>query len=130
MKHSKSLTAFLLSMLILVSSVLSVSVHADYIDNPELFTSEQSQLDKAQLKDFFSTANAQEKLVEMGVSPELAMVRIDQLTPQEVAQFNEDVENMPAGSGVLGIIVLFAVIFIITDVIGATDIFPFIKPVT
>ena len=130
MKHGRSLTAFLLSMLILASSVLSVSVHADYIDNPELFTSEQSQLDKAQLKDFFSTANAQEKLIEMGVSPELAMVRIDQLTPQEVAQFNQDVENMPAGSGVLGIIVLFAVVFIITDVIGATDIFPFIKPVT
>ena len=130
MKHSKSLTAFLLSMLILVSSVLSVSVHADYIDNPGLFTSEQSQLDKAQLKDFLSTAKAQEKLIEMGVSPELAMVRIDQLTPQEVAQFNQNVEDMPAGSGVLGVIVLFAVIFIITDVIGATDIFPFIKPVT
>jgi hypothetical protein len=105
-------------------------VHADYIDNPELFTSEQNQLDIAQLKDFFSTAEAQEKLIEMGVPPELAMERIDQLTPQEVAQFNQDVENMPAGSGVLGIIVLFAVIFIITDVIGATDIFPFIKPVT
>ena len=130
MKHSKSLMASILSMVILVSSVLSVSVHADYIDNPELFTSEQSQLDKAQLKDFFSTAEAQEKLIEMGVPPELAMERIDQLTPQEVAQFNQDVENMPAGSGVLGIIVLFAVIFIITDVIGATDIFPFIKPVT
>jgi hypothetical protein len=130
MKHSKSLMASILSMVILVSSVLSVSVHADYIDNPELFTSEQSQLDKAQLKDFFSTAEAQEKLIEMGVPPELAMERIDQLTPQEVAQFNQDVENMPAGSGVLGVIVLFAVIFIITDVIGATDIFPFIKPVT
>jgi hypothetical protein len=130
MKHSKSLMASILSMVILVSGVLSVSVHADYIDNPELFTSEQNQLDKAQLKDFFSTAEAQEKLIEMGVPPELAMVRIDQLTPQEVAQFNQDVENMPAGNGVLGIIVLFAVIFIITDVIGATDIFPFIKPVT
>lgn len=130
MKHSNSLMASILSMVILVSSVLSVSVHADYIDNPELFTSEQNQLDKAQLKDFFSTAEAQEKLIEMGVPPELAMERIDQLTPQEVVQFNQDVENMPAGSGVLGIIVLFAVIFIITDVIGATDIFPFIKPVT
>jgi len=130
MTHSKSLMAFILSMVILVSSVLSVSVHADYIDNPELFTSEQNQLDKAQLKDFFSTAQAQEKLIEMGVPPELAMKRIDQLTPQEVATFNQNVENMPAGSGVLGIIVLFAVIFIITDVIGATDIFPFIKPVT
>jgi hypothetical protein len=130
MKHSKSLMASILSMVILVSSVLSVSVHADYIDNPELFTSEQNQLDKAQLKDFSSTAEAQEKLIEMGVPPKLAMERIDQLTPQEVAQFNQDVENMPAGSGVLGIIVLFAVIFIITDVIGATDIFPFIKPVT
>lgn len=130
MQHSKSLMASILSMIILISSVLSVSAHADYIDNPDLFTSEQSQLDKAQLRDFLSTAGAQEKLIEMGVSPELAMVRVDQLTPQEVAQFNQNVENMPAGSGVLGVIVLFAVIFIITDVIGATDIFPFIKPVT
>ncbi len=130
MKQHRSLTAFILSLIILVSSVLSVSVHADYIGNPELFTSERNQLDKAQLKGFLSTVEAQEKLVAMGVRPELALERIDRLTPQEVAQFNRDVENMPAGSGVLGIIVLFAVVFIITDVIGATDIFPFIKPVT
>jgi hypothetical protein len=30
---------------------------------------------------------------------------------------------------VLGVIVLIFVIFVITDVIGATDIFPFIHPV-
>ena len=36
--------------------------------------------------------------------------------------------DMPAG-GILGAIVLIFVVFVITDAIGATDIFPFVRPV-
>jgi len=129
MKSGKSLLATTLSLCIFLSGVLSAYVQADYIDNPTLFSSEEIRLDKTELKNLLSTAEAQAKLTEMGVSPELALQRVDLLTPEELAQFNHDLENMPAGSGVFGVIVLFLVIFIITDIIGATDIFPFIKPV-
>jgi hypothetical protein len=51
------------------------------------------------------------------------------MTQAEVAQLNQQIDQLPAGSGVLGIVVLIFIVFVITDVIGATDIFPFIHPV-
>ncbi|MGS7337782.1 PA2779 family protein, partial [Enterobacter kobei] len=43
------------------------------------------------------------------------------------AQFNQQLDQAPAGAGVVGIIVLFLVIFIITDMLCATNIFNFVK---
>ena len=40
-----------------------------------------------------------------------------------------DFDELPAGGDVLGVILVVFIVFVITDVIGATDIFPFIKPV-
>ena len=51
------------------------------------------------------------------------------MTHQEIAQLNRQLADLPAGGDVLGIIVLIFIVFIITDVIGATDIFPFVHPV-
>jgi hypothetical protein len=65
----------------------------------------------------------------MGVSTAELEDRIDQMTAEEIAQLNRHLGSMPAGGDVLGIIVLVFIIFVITDVIGATDIFPFIHPV-
>jgi hypothetical protein len=65
----------------------------------------------------------------MGVTQEQALQRVDRMTDQEVARLNQQLADLPAGGDVLGVIVLFLVIFIITDIIGATNIFPFIHPV-
>src|SRR5690606_42009654 len=68
-----------------------------------------------------------EKLVSMGVDRDQVESRIASLTPAELAQFNQQLDQAPAGAGVVGIIVLFLVIFIITDMLCATDIFNFVK---
>jgi hypothetical protein len=65
----------------------------------------------------------------MGVSTAELESRINQMTGEEIAQLNQQLNDLPAGSGVLGIIVLVFIVFVITDVIGATNIFPFIHPV-
>jgi hypothetical protein len=36
---------------------------------------------------------------------------------------------LPACAGIISTVVLVFVVFVITDVIGATDIFPFVHPV-
>jgi hypothetical protein len=51
------------------------------------------------------------------------------MTGDEIAQLNQQINELPAGGDILGILVLVFIIFVITDVIGATDIFPFIHPV-
>ncbi len=44
--------------------------------------------------------------------------------------FNEGIGQLQAGGdSVLGVILLIFIVFVITDAIGATDIFPFVHPV-
>ena len=67
-----------------------------------------------------------DKLASLGVEREQVEQRIQSLTNAELAQFNQQLSEAPAG-GIIGIIVLFLVIFIITDLLCATDLFTFVK---
>ena len=66
----------------------------------------------------------------MGVSPEWAQQRAASLSDAELARINRGIGQLEAGSdSVLGILLIIFIVFIITDAIGATDIFPFVHPV-
>ncbi len=69
------------------------------------------------------------RLTQLGVDPEAVKVRVSQMTPQEVATLNQRMADLPAGGDALGVILVIFVVFIITDAVGATDIFPFVHPV-
>ena len=71
--------------------------------------------------------DVQKKLVSMGVDRDQVEKRINGLTAAELAQFNQQLDQAPAGDGVVGVIVLFLVIFIITDMLCATNIFNFVN---
>ena len=51
------------------------------------------------------------------------------MTDAEISELNKRLADMPAGGDAVGVIILLFVIFVITDMLGATDIFPFIHPV-
>jgi uncharacterized protein YlxW (UPF0749 family) len=87
---------------------------------------QQQPVDQAQLRAMLDDKQVQQKLESLGVPREQVEARIASLTPAELQQFNQRLEQEPAG-GWVGIIVLFLVIFIITDMLCATDIFSFIK---
>jgi Mg2+ and Co2+ transporter CorA len=107
---------------------VTLPVQAAMISTPDVIQSQQSQYDREQLFSMLDRDDVQEKLVSMGVAPELVQERINSMTDFEIAQLNQQINDMPAG-GILGVIVLIFVVFVITDAIGATDIFPFVRPV-
>ncbi|CAN7680597.1 PA2779 family protein [Pseudomonas solani] len=100
---------------------------AAMIGTPQALQEQQQQVDRAQLRGMLDNQDVQKKLQEYGVPREQVEARINSLTPAELAQFNQQLQQEPAGAGIVGIIVLFLVIFIITDMLCATDIFSFIK---
>lgn len=102
---------------------------AAIVTNGQLLQELQQVNDKESILQSINRADVQEQLSDMGVSTAELEERINQMTGEEIAQLNQQLNELPAGSGVLGIIVLVFVIFVITDVIGATNIFPFIHPV-
>ena len=102
---------------------------AALVANDQLIQQVQQINDKDVLLQTINRADVQEQLSDMGVSTADIENRINQMTGEEIAQLNQQLNELPAGGGVLGVIVLIFVVFVITDVIGATDIFPFIHPV-
>ena len=127
MKSFKRTLALLLSIS-LFSLTISQS-HAAVVANNQLIHPTQFAMDKDSLLQSINKNNVQEQLKNMGVASADIKNRIEQMTHEEIAQLNEQINELPAGSGALGAILLVFVIFVITDVIGATDIFPFIHPI-
>ena len=101
--------------------------NAAMVGTPEVLYEQQQQVDRQQLLDMLEDQGVQEKLQGMGVDRSQVAERINSLTNAELAQFNQQLSEAPAGAGVVGVIVLFLVIFIITDMLCATNIFSFVK---
>lgn len=101
--------------------------NAAMIGTGEVLTEQQQQVDRQQLLSMLDDQQVKDKLLAMGVERDQVESRINNLTSAELAQFNQQLSEGPAGAGVVGIIVLFLVIFIITDMLCATDIFSFVK---
>lgn len=85
--------------------------------------------EKQKLMSLIERDDVAEQLSALGVDSEDAKQRVADMSPAEVAELNQKIDELPAGSGVLGVIVLIFIVFIITDAIGATDIFSFVHPV-
>ena len=119
--------SLLLSLLMLLASF--GNAQAAIISNSQVMDNLEQASNKEALLQTIHRVDVQEQLVRMGVSTADIEHRIDNMTQEEIAQLNQQLDELPAGGDILGIIVLIFIIFVITDVIGATDIFPFIHPV-
>ncbi|WP_137888119.1 PA2779 family protein [Pseudomonas sp. 2FE] len=102
------------------------AANAAMLGTAEVLAEQQQQVDREHLLAMLDDQGVQKKLASLGVERTQVADRINSLTNAELAQFNQQLNEAPAG-GFIGIIVLFLVIFIITDLLCATDIFTFVK---
>lgn len=58
-----------------------------------------------------------------GVDPALAAERVAALNDQELMLLAEDLENLPAGQGLLGTLGVVAIVLLILELVGVIDIF-------
>ena len=120
--------AWILSALLAVLPM--VPAQAAMIGTDRIVNPAQAGPAADRLQRLLDQAAARQQLQALGVNPELVRERIDSLSETELARINQGMENLNAGGdGVLGVLLVIFIVFVITDVIGATDIFPFIHPV-
>ena len=133
MHHTATVRRYLsifLAALFMFTSMVSLHAQASQAamtSTHEVIAEQQLSVDRDQLKAMLDDQAVQDKLASMGVSPEQVEQRINSLTADELAYFNAQLDEAPAGAGILGVIVLFLVIFIITDMLCATNIFRFVN---
>ncbi|MTI98234.1 MAG: hypothetical protein FH752_06395 [Marinobacter adhaerens] len=125
-KHLRYVS-FFMAMMMALGSVWSATATAGMVGTGEMIGQQQVQLDRQELISMLDRQDVQAKLADLGVSQDQVKERIQNLTPAELADFERQLAEAPAGQDVVGIIVLFLVVFIITDMLCATNIFPFVN---
>jgi hypothetical protein len=124
---SKKLGSLLLAVSLLGAQI--GPVQAGMVGTAQVLAAEQGRLDRNRLASLLERQDLQRQLSAMGVDVEHAKDRVASLTDAEVAQINQRIAELPAGGDVLGVILLIFIILVITDALGATDIFPFVHPI-
>ena len=83
------------------------------------------------INSLLSREEAQNQLKLHGIDPLEAKARVDSLSDAEAVDVANHIDRLPAGGSTVGIIVgailLVFLVLLITDLLGLTDVFPFVK---
>ena len=84
--------------------------------------------DRQTLRALFERADVRAQLESLGVDPRQAAQRVDALTDEEIGHLAGQVGDLPAGgASILGVVFAVFVILLITDLLGLTRVFPFVR---
>ena len=116
--------------MLLISGPLQ-SASAAMVATETMLEASQGQQARTRIKQLLVRQDVRRALINQGIDSREAGARIDSLTDAEAIAVADRLDQLPAGSGVLetllvvGLIVFLALLF--TDVMGYTDVFPFVK---
>jgi parvulin-like peptidyl-prolyl isomerase len=109
------------------ATTFSTSSVAGVVGTGDILTEQRADVDRQSLMTMLERQDVKDTLSTMGVDKSEVENRIQSLTPSELADFNDQLADSPVGQDVVGIIVLFLLVFIVTDMLCATNIFSFIN---
>ncbi len=116
---------FLVSMLV-VASIFAGNAHASMISTDAVINAGTEQYNQQQLQTALESEELRQQLQELGVDTKQLNDRIASLTAEEIQQLNADLEQQPAG-GIVGVLLTIFIVFVITDMLCATDVFTFVR---
>ena len=112
---------------LLMLSLPMPAAHAGMIGTEAVVNAAQAQQDRERLRQVLNRDDVKAELLARGVDPSQVQARIDSLTDQEVQSLSGKIDQLPAGGDGLGLLVFIFVVLLITDILGFTNIFPFVK---
>lgn len=120
----------------LIALMLAITMPAGFaraalVGTDQIITRADIEADRARIAAFLARDDVRQEMERMGVSPAEASTRVDGLTDSEVQTIAARMDAMPAGQGafeaILGAVVLIFLVLLVTDLLGLTDVFPFVK---
>ena len=97
---------------------------ADIVDTQDLTMQVELQMQRDNVRDLMAREDVRAAFSGYGVSASDIDARIDNLTSSELLMVQEKMADLPAGGSVIGAVVGIILIFVLLDLLGATDVFP------
>lgn len=105
----------------------SQAAMAGIVTTPTIVDAQQAQQDRAELRSLLARDDVRHELESFGVNPQQAAARVNSMTDSEVHTLVGKIGKVPAGGDVLGVAVFIFLVLLVTDILGYTDVFPFVK---
>jgi len=122
---------YFVAVTMLLMSLPVQTVRAAMIKTETVLTLSTVNDVRENLNQFLKREDVQAIMTAQGISPAEAKARVDSLSDAEIMQIADKMDQLPAGGSAFGVVVTASVIvfiiLLITDILGYTDIFPFVK---
>ena len=106
-----------------VTATMPMPAYAAMIGTDRAMTTHRTADDRAAVSTFLARDDVAQELKKYGVDPVQVQSRVAALTDQEIAQLNAQIQDLPAGAGVIWIIGAVVVVLIILELLGVTNVF-------
>ena len=107
------------------------AARAAIISTEAVVNAEQAQQQRDHVRDLLNRNDVKAYLSARGVDPANVQARVDSLTDAEVHALASRLDKYPAGGGFGGgfleVALIAFIVLLITDILGYTDIFPFVN---
>jgi hypothetical protein len=120
-RHRSSIA--MLAAISLAAASLDVAAHAGVISTQQYLTAIDRDAALARIDAVLAREEVRSRLEHYGVDPAAADARIAALTDQELALLATELENLPAGGDLLGVVGVVFIVLLILELVGVIDIF-------
>jgi hypothetical protein len=102
---------------------------AGFIPTGDVVFQQNINPERVEILDLLERKDVREKLLEYGLTPKEAKMRVAALSDGEVEKLKGQLDSIPTGEGAVGaVIAALLIVFLVllfTDIIGETDVFDF-----
>ena len=129
-KNAKAISV-LLAVSILLLSVPYRPALAAIIGTETMIDLGRAQEARDRVNDILAREDVKAAFIAQGINPQEAKARVDTLSNAEIINLADQLDQLPAGGSTLETVLIVALIvflvLLFTDLMGWTDIFPFVK---
>ncbi|MDB5968908.1 MAG: hypothetical protein JWQ90_1358 [Hydrocarboniphaga sp.] len=115
---------------VVIAAMLAVSswvpANAAMVSTEQLVNADAGHVREArvaQIQGFLARADVKQQLVAWGVAPDVADARVAKLSDSELEQLAMNIDQQPAGAGLIWVVGLVFIILIVLELVGVTHIF-------
>lgn len=127
---ARPLSLFLIFSFMLLDFT-AISAKAGIIGTEAVINTLQGEKSRSRITAFLDRQEVQEAFLQKGIDPSQAKNSVANLTDREISSLCNVLDQLPAGGDgigtVVGAAVLIFIILLITDILGFTNVFPFVK---
>ncbi|MFO7555453.1 MAG: PA2779 family protein [Desulfobacterales bacterium] len=130
-RHIAKYVSCFVTLTMLLMSMPVQTVGAAMIGTETVMTLTKAQHVRKNLNEFLSREDVKAVMVSHGISPIEAKARVDSLSDTEIMQIADKMDQLPSGGSdfgvVVGAVLVIFIVLLITDILGYTHVFSFVR---